>query len=280
MLRITRVNDPKEQRIVAWVPVLRGRERDRRRFASSYHGLVTAVSFYTRRRPSLRPQHVSALRRVSPRTFPTSSSSSLPPSQSSPFSTARPSSRIRRVRNTSVALRVPAPVRAVQPRSSIARSPPTTRRHGQQSLLRRVRSLGVADGAGRHLGRGRGGPADGRDLHGGPAVHRRRHCVRPAAERHRERPDQPQRPEGRAGPGRRPVRDHVSGRRAVPQLGTGQLRVRTPANGRRVHRVQVQQPTPASRKKVSVHHVRIPFKGFENKCFKCSIKSIHILVFR
>jgi len=85
-------------------------------------------------------------------------------------------------------------------------------------------------------------------------VRGRRGAVRPTAERYGERADQPQRSESGAGPGRRAVRDNVHGRRAVVQLGAVQQRrrrVRTSAHRHRVHRVQVQLPTPPGRQKVS-----------------------------
>lgn len=84
-------------------------------------------------------------------------------------------------------------------------------------------------------GRGRRGAADANDP--GRGSSRGRRGVRSAAERHRERADKPQRSESGVGPGRRPVPDHVHGRRAAVQLGVGQRRVRTPAHRRRVQRV-------------------------------------------
>lgn len=117
--------------------------------------------------------------------------------------------------STAAALRVFAQFPSHRP------SPSLRTHHGRTQH----RFLDDADDAGRDRGRGhrrrgrRRGPVDGR-----------RRGVRSAAERHRERSDQPQRPESRAGPGRRPVTDHVHGRCPVPQLGTEPLRVRAQAN--------------------------------------------------
>jgi len=85
-------------------------------------------------------------------------------------------------------------------------------------------------------------------------VRRGRGDVRPAAERHGERADQPERSQSGAGPGRRAVPDNVHGRRAVAQLGVCRRRVRTPPDRSRVHRVQVQQPAQAGRQEVSVQN--------------------------
>jgi len=109
------------------------------------------------------------------------------------------------------------------------------RRHYAPTIvLERLRPVG----ADRRGGSDRRGPA-GRARSAGRGG---RGDVRPAAERHRERADQPERPESGAGPGRRPVPDYVHGRRAVSQLGVCKRSVGTPADGCRVHRVQVQQP--------------------------------------
>lgn len=110
---------------------------------------------------------------------------------------------------------------------------------------RRRGPLAIAAAARPRL-RGRRGAVRKTDVFG-------RRGVRPTAERHGKRPDQSQRSESGAGSGRRTVRDNVHGRRAVPQLGSdGQRRVRAPAYSHRVHRIQMQQPAPPDRQKVSM----------------------------